>query len=430
VSCSSEQPFISMRLVFGQMWESTNKANRIYNLTPKDDPPEVPRNRLYVVESPEDGKYHVTLEVDDQPASLRNRLMYAIYDGSTKLSGGEGSFPASGPANMVFDHPATNTEFKDFDVKVGYDLNGDGTLGVDDALFPLRVVSTVTGLDKGPPVIRGSCMARYAAALESITNVLAGAWTSPGWTTDAQIPNAKSLLRIFMDGNSSGVISPYPPSSSTNMEFNAFYPGYFSEWLTHNAGANFNEEGVATITEYQWEEDTPLSVLVVVAPQIEDALSTYYSQVVYPQATNYFQTQLVWTVAYFPPSTDGFDIPHVSESQPWVPGCTLTFNTWWPDLLDDTNGSIGRGRLLSHKARYRIQKTLNLLGSVELIVTEVQSWGELIDLYDFNHDVGGKSQDAAILQQGFGNGGYGPTRNRGKIFRTRVLFNKTYEELP
>ena len=67
---------------------------------------------------------------------------------------------------------------------------------------------------------------------------------------------------------------------------------------------------------------------------------------------------------------------------------------------------------------------------VELIVTQVQSWGELIDLYDFNHDVGGKSRDAAILQQGFSNGGFGPTRNRGMIFRTHVQFNKTYEELP
>lgn len=54
----------------------------------------------------------------------------------------------------------------------------------------------------------------------------------------------------------------------------------------------------------------------------------------------------------------------------------------------------------------------------------------MIDLYDFNHDVGGKSRDAAILQLGFGNGGYGSAHTQGWIFRTRVQFNKTYEALP
>ena len=82
---------------------------------------------------------------------------------------------------------------------------------------------------------------------------------------------------------------------------------------------------------------------------------------------------------------------------------------------------------LSRRKKYVVEEGY---GVVYLAVTEVQSSGEMTDLYDFNHDVSGKARDAAILQLGFGNGEYGTARNQGKIFRTRVQFNKTYEALP
>lgn len=44
--------------------------------------------------------------------------------------------------------------------------------------------------------------------------------------------------------------------------------------------------------------------------------------------------------------------------------------------------------------------------------------------------VGGAAQDAAILQAGYGNGSYGSSHNRGKIFRDRIQFDKFYTELP
>ena len=120
---------------------------------------------------------------------------------------------------------------------------------------------------------------------------------------------------------------------------------------------------------------------------------------------------------------------HTSESPEWVTPYTETFDTWLQNLIDDVNGTIGRGRLLFHKARYKVEKQETLFGST-LVVTEVRSWGEVSDLYDFNHDVGGAAQNAAILQIGYGNGSYGATRNRGKIFRDRIEFNKLYTELP
>jgi len=107
----------------------------------------------------------------------------------------------------------------------------------------------------------------------------------------------------------------------------------------------------------------------------------------------------------------------------------VTFDSWWPNDVDDLFGSIGRGRLRFHKARYKVEKRSTLFGS-ELVVTEVRSWGEVVDLYDWNHATGGRLQDAAILQIGYGNGSYGASRNRGKIFRDRIEFNKLYTELP
>ena len=124
-------------------------------------------------------------------------------------------------------------------------------------------------------------------------------------------------------------------------------------------------------------------------------------------------------------------MPHTSESPSWVaPGTpTIELDSWLWDKIDDVNGTVGRGRLLSHMVRYKVKKQATLFSS-KLVVTEVQSWGEVSDLYDFNHDVGGAAQDAAILQIGYGNGSYGSSRNRGKIFRDRIEFNKLYTELP
>ena len=47
------------------------------------------------------------------------------------------------------------------------------------------------------------------------------------------------------------------------------------------------------------------------------------------------------------------------------------------------------------------------MGEEVLSVEETQVWGELQDLYDFNHDSVGAAQNAAILQIGHGNGSQG-----------------------
>jgi hypothetical protein len=306
-------------------------------------------------------------------------------------------------------------------------------LDADDLVMPLEVVNTILDTEIGPATVRGACSSHYDDALSAIANVFGESWF---WDalTNIKIPAAKALLYLFWNGAPTGTPDPlYAPDSgsTSSVGFNACHPGYFSEWLTHNSGAAFSDSGETMLQEYQWGDTTPLANLVANAPQIENALGTFYYQAIYPQATNFFLNQPVGTETYFPPSTAGEDVPHESESQPWVPGCTLTLNSWWPDWTgDDTNVSVGRGRFLSHKARYRVKKEMNAAGFIEFTVTEVQSWGEMIDLYDFNWDVAGDAHNAAVMQVGYGNGSYGAGRHRGKIYRTRVNFKKIYGGLP
>ena len=84
------------------------------------------------------------------------------------------------------------------------------------------------------------------------------------------------------------------------------------------------------------------------------------------------------------------------------------------------------------------------MGEEVLSVEETQVWGELQDLYDFNHDSVGAAQNAAILQIGHGNGdakhdllhliqpsSFQPRRDlaeRTKAFALRVI--RLYSALP
>ena len=70
------------------------------------------------------------------------------------------------------------------------------------------------------------------------------------------------------------------------------------------------------------------------------------------------------------------------------------------------------------------------MGEEVLSVEETQVWGELQDLYDFNHDSVGAAQHAAILQIGHGNGSQGAARANGIIYRTRVFIHKITTGLP
>ena len=406
-----------VKVEFVKMSETANPANCIFNATPKDDPPEIPSNMLYVVESPADSMYHVTIEVNDQPASARSKLMYAVYAGGSKLPTGEGFSPLSGPINITFNHPMVSSALvTDFEIKFGYDLNGNSSLDTNEILSPLEV-KNVTGDVIGSPLIRGASDVRYAAALGVVAT----------GTIDFLVPHASKLLQIFYDGGPGGLPVDKQPTTSGTANFNCF-SGSFSEWLTHNSGAAFSSGGEATIPYHQWNIATSLANLVGESCQIKDAAESYYNTTVESVVEAYFLTNPVGHVAAFPSSpTEYYNVPHIHESPGWVPETTVTFDEPMQinGFNDDVNGTIGRGRLIYHKAKFIVEKKA-FMGVEWLEVIQANYMGEVDDLYDFNQEVGGPAGESAIVQIGYGAGAYG--RSAGVIYRSQIVFDVLIDE--
>ena len=80
--------------------------------------------------------------------------------------------------------------------------------------------------------------------------------------------------------------------------------------------------------------------------------------------------------------------------------------------------------------RYTVEKQHSIIWGDRPVVTGVQSWGEIEDLYDFNQEAGQLSEWGGTVQLGYGNGSKSAYRGAGKIYRTRILFEKIYEDLP
>jgi hypothetical protein len=390
------------------LWETENKANQIFNPTPKDDPPGISTNKLYVVESPADDKYHVTLEVNDQPFYVRSKLMYAVFsEFGDKIA--NGYFPPNGPANITFDHPDFDLYRQltlDFDIKVGCDFNGDGSLDKEEG-FPIEV-SSVAGELIGPAKVRGASTLRYNWASDQLAIEIIG---SSLWT------HAKALLRLFRDGSIIELPTDKQPSKIEASILNCFR-GDYSEWLTHNCGAPFSSAGASVIPNYVWWKDTSFAVAVGDSANLRAAAKITFDRVVMPSVISYFDANPGEHEATFPDS-DSIDVSWVSESLGW-PYMTTTF----VDLLGDMNFAIGRGRIRDHKARYTVVKGSSL-GVDTYTVTALFHTGVVEDLYDWNRESTAPCEPPAIIQIGHGNGSYGVARDQGVIYRDRIEFETT-----
>ena len=424
IVCRATMKMTGVYIKFDSMYDTFNPANRVFNPTPKDDPPTIPTNKLYLVESPDLRCYQAGLKISCYPCALLNRIIAAVYYDGDKLDSTDSQFLPDGTTMLVFADTKLGIEPTDYEVKVGLDSNGNYLLDESEIISGFSVRNPETGTSAGQPIIRGSDVDKYDDALFTLT---AGSVDYPF----NQVPHAAALLRIFVEGDLLGLANDKKPAGSSSIGMDAFN-GYFSEWLTHNAGAPFNAAGVANIQEYRWDATNSLGILVAESPQMENAVTEYYENTIFHIVTNAFESMPVGTVLYFPESTEGTDVPHTSLSPDWVSDCTVEFSdgNLQPSLINDLFSTIARARIKTHKVRYTVEKQHSILWGDRLVVTGVQSWGEIEDLYDFNHEAGMLSQWGATVQLGYGNGHYTAYRTGGKIYRTRVIFNKTYEELP
>ena len=475
------------------LWETGNKANQIFDPTRKDDKSGngyqeydsatealygIQRNHLYLVGDETDGKFKISLDLDIQPVQDRDKYVCAAFDqNGNKINGSDTAVSANSSTPITMEIPAPSTaEVVTYEIRAGKDLNENGLLE-DDESSPLFVY-TCPKDDKntfsGQPryaTIKGITKEKYAAHQSEINGKvhLPLGFDSPPLLI---APHARSFLALFYyNGDRTKLHDNLRPSAPTPVVFSAFADATgYAEWLTHNSGADFDDNGNATIQEFCWDAQTkvakffadrkPFALQTFVASPspivggyyVQTAtgakLQAFYNTNVRPLAEAELENAAVGTTATF----GWYDMPHTdvpdlfkSDSPEWVPHHTIVigeddnyggFSALLNQVIAGTDafdnfdafGAIGRGRVINPSYQFAVTKEKRFPWSnPRLVVTAVNFLCTLEDLYDFNYGDGELPSHAAALQIGYGKGTSGADRSsRGKIYRHRIMIEHSY----
>jgi hypothetical protein len=374
-----------------KFYETKNPPNFIHNSTPKDDPPELPKNKLYTVVVPQSLEYHVTLQMGFPTAG--SNWLWEIRHGSTDVK--NGTFDASGKADIKFHHQAPDNR-ADYDLFAGYDANSNGDLDPDEGI---QLKDPVNGKTVQIHGVNSWAYAESNAVIASATH----AGTFLRW-----LDLADALLTIFYHGGTTAVHPDWMPTSVSTRTLNCL-GGVWSDWLTHNAGAPFDPTfGHATLKVYKWDSATKASKFLANEPALLDnvrALVGLKSTFI----NNQMSSEPEGTEREFPSATDWWDIP--------------VNRVMFPEGWGDAFFAIARARMSEWKVRVKAKKTAS---GVDIVQTT--SRGILSDLYDFNYISGTLSKHAATLQISHGNSSVG--RTEGPIYFNEFEFNETWNGIP
>lgn len=453
---------------FKKMWETKNKANQIVNKTRKDDPktatqtPDAgdnlfgtPRYLLYVATDPLDGKYHISVDVQ---AGQRDQWLCAAYRSGTKVAGTDKAFPAANdqPADLEVPAVGSDSTGDDFVVKVAFDANKNGTIDSGETPMDLEVAKSESG-SPAPPMVRGFSSGAVNSADTKIQSMAWGTTTANYWGGVLVVPGAVSLLRVFYQGNATGLSTGYSPTStapSISIECFGTIGDDFKEWLSHNAGAEFSDSGHADLKQYFWDDQTNISKIIAAAAPLANLKS--YSPLVTKadrdtqSVVDAFRQSSVsaGTAQILPNDPNGnnlmtvldtLGVPHWSPG--WVSKQTVLVGN--PDgsffgiIPNDAFGMVGRSRFKDGRYWFVVKKENRvknvMVGPGETypepytaVVVYLRVQGTSEDLYDFNHACQGLSEPAAITQLSYGNGSY-TGRNHGHIYRAKVDVLHDYE---
>jgi PKD repeat protein len=466
-----------------KLWETQNKTNQIFDPTLKDDPSGVSqidetdgeatygiyRHKLYSV-SDAQNTYRVSVDLDVQPPELRHRFLGAAYQNGPKINQSDTALPTAmtQPAEMVFVDPSAEPAVTDFDIKVGFDANQNHLLEEEEA--KALYVYTPQGGQPRYAIVKGINNAKYEehrVTIESKINI------TPDWL-NFPAPNARAFLKIFYErGPDNLVNSPYQPTFSIEQTLEAFTNNVeFSEWLTHNAGLEFDAQGKATIQQYIWGEKTKVAqffaertpfalenILVNTEGRFElstptgELLKQFYEQYVKTEA----EPLLKGTdkdIVTLPQGGGFYHFPNEqapdlfkSLSPAWVKPSTVAvgkddgysgFGALFGDLVGGGNafddfdafGVVGRGRVLDPRYQFTVTKEESgiwPLNTEVYLVSSIHFECELEDLYDFNYESGVLASHAAALQIGFGKGINGNQHNYGQIYRHKIIIKHDYD---
>ena len=141
-----------------------------------------------------------------------------------------------------------------YQIRAGIDSDNDGELSYSESV-PLEVYKYQGEIRYAG--ICGTTSAQCDAFDAYIGDKLSGLM---GLGTSLALPVGQSFLSIFYNGNDSAVQGLWRTSVIHDATINAFATKTgFSEWLTHNSGAEFNDNGIATITEYVWPANSEMA---------------------------------------------------------------------------------------------------------------------------------------------------------------------------
>ena len=483
---SADLHVIDVRLA--RLFETANEANRIFNSTRKDDttgntnavtevvyegtPSEeryaAPRNYLYTVGDPVTGNFNVSAQFDATGAEGCTNYYCAFYQpNGQKVIGTETNIDFTAET-VAFSLPApaliTNVVWE---LRGGLDVNQNATLDNDEAA-PFAIYTNSANIVKHAR-IKGITKKMYEDSSDYIDNRV-DLWLYGDNTPPAIIfTRARTLLKMFFMCTGERGLAPdlAPTIVNSNVVMHAFANdgSCFSEWLTHNSGAEYDLNGNATVCDYTWDEGSDMSEFIAsqwpFVPKVPTVgmiginwtltqtgyiLHQFYTNVVESQVISYMNDMEVGTVQTFPTNggwyTQATSTNFFSSLSPsWVPGITVDvgINPGGPTaaLLSEflaTNGAadnfeahitIGRGRIINPRYRFEVQKQ-NGDNGITFVVTNIIFGCTVMDLYDFNYEDGGAATHAAAVQLGFGNGSNQGRSEHGKIFTHKMYILKNY----
>lgn len=466
-----------------RLYETANPANFIFNPTPKDDYTDkpvreeviedgllrtygAPRNNLYVVAGLNTNVLDITVQLTVTPSNCADHVMCAAYCG--EVLKGECVLGTNGAARLRVAVEAGSV-MESCSVRVGLDLDGDGSLSHDES-DPLEVYRK----DETPKYanVVGVAGERLNGEDMFISSVSEG---TSGSGVGIFLPFARSLLSMFYEGDTSEIGGTYHPAITRRVSLDAQGDGVgFAEWLTHNAGAAFDQDCVASVAEYEWDSDSAFAQRLTeckpFAPWIRyvvgggqnvqtlyettdtgRAIISNFNAVVRGLASERLQDSPVGTVAIFSNTNGWDDTPLVdsvfrSMSPTNVTGRTVCVGscgdyddavlsvaagavaalaTDSAELKDvDAFFAIGRGRITQPSFWISAIKTWHLFGEPTYELYQVGLSCTVSDLYDFNFEDGTLPRRAATLQLGYGRSSSG--RSHGQIFRHQVKINAVY----
>ena len=481
---SDTAEIVPVSLSLGLLRETRNKCNQIFNPTRKDDSTgnadvlevagdesyAAPRNNLYVAASPAGNTFNVSAEINITSPGDPGTVSCCAFDGTSRIEGSEAALSVDNVAEMEIPAPS-EAEAVSYAIRAGMDIDGDGAVSYAETV-PLKVYTTQGGEDRFA-VLRGISNAKYTEHDNGIRSKLFIPLDDPPRIV---APFARSFLSIFYNGDDSGLAAEYASTDERDVQLDAFADGTgFAEWLTHNSGADFSEDGIATIKEYLWDRESAVSRFFAerVPFTPKKRLSMNSDAISYePTATgaslrSFYESSLRARAeadladassgeSRTYPSADGwYTLPlqgalellasHSPTNSPgWVTPSTVDVGIddgygGWNALFSETVagssafeefdafGAIGRARVLNPKYRFTVTKRWSIWSfGYEYKVTAIDFQCRIQDLYDFNYEDSELSSHAAALQIGYANGNNQPNRTHGKIFRHEIQIRTTY----